>query len=392
MLTFISRVKQQMGRVCSKKTASTFLDDDDKPGTISSIAEKRRPFALLLRAYAGGDALDSTNLAGGDLAKQTSVGLMPLLPPSADTTPRTLGASGGKTDAELDHFGDGVEGEERILEEELAILYKLLDFDGSETSLNVTVCSDEELTKAACLAHSLLKLSGLLASRLKIRNDNSGSFRALTATRTLQEAIKTIQKSGMKMAKFCRLDMILQSLTRMAKVPSSSTLVARDAVRIPSSVNDLGEYLTSASDNLREASGNAVTAYTFSSLEQYIPHFLMRVVRLVAQGKGAISKAPLTMNGIESLDRSGSVLYRDLKGATSFDNSFWDVELAAVAFERSASFIAMMELEMEELVAYYTANREDFSEDDFILMFSMTGPRRRGDVGQYHMLKRRLKQ
>ena len=38
--------------------------------------------------------------------------------------------------------------------------------------------------------------------------------------------------------------------------------MAKDAVRIPSCVNDLGEYLTAASDNLREASGNAVTAYT----------------------------------------------------------------------------------------------------------------------------------
>jgi hypothetical protein len=103
------------------------------------------------------------------------------------------------------------------------------------------------------------------------------------------------------------------------------------------------------------------------------------------------AKSPLTMNGIEALDRSGSVLYRDLKGATSFDNSFWDVELAAISFERSASFMAMMELEMEELVAYYTANCLDFPEEDFILMFSMTGPRRRGDVGRFHMMKRRLK-
>jgi len=167
--------------------------------------------------------------------------------------------------------------------------------------------------------------------------------------------------------------------------------VARDAVRIPSSVNDLGEYLTGASDNLREAAGNAVTAYTFSSLEQYIPLCLMQTVRVIAQGNGVIKKSPLTMNGIEALDRSGSVLYRDLKGATSFDNSFWDVELAALSFERSASFMAMMELEMEELVAYYTANRGDFSEEDFMLMFSMTGPRRRGDVGRFHMMKRRMK-
>jgi hypothetical protein len=114
-------------------------------------------------------------------------------------------------------------------------------------------------------------------------------------------------------------------------------------------VNDLGEYLTAASDNLREAGGNALTAYTFSSLEQYIPLFLMQTVRVIAGGGGILAKSALTLNGVEALDRSGSVLYRDLKGATGFDNSFWDDELAAISFERSASFMAMLELEMEEV-------------------------------------------
>jgi len=101
-------------------------------------------------------------------------------------------------------------------------------------------------------------------------------------------------------------------------------------------------------------------------------------------------KSPLTMNGIEALDRSGSVLYRDLKGATSFDNSFWDVELAAVSFERSASLIAMMELEMEELCAFYASSPDEFTEEDFELMFSMDGPRRRGDLNRYRVLKQEL--
>lgn len=388
MLTFISRVKQQVGRICGKKTAATLLEDEDKPGSLSLIAEKRRPFALLLRAYADGDLLESHS-STSELVKQSG-GLMPLSPPSTDTAPRkTIGDM--KSDTPLEDVADGVDGEERIYAQEAAILQKLLDFDGSEKGPNIVVCSDEDLMKASCLAHSLLKLAGLLLSRLKVRQHTSDRFKTLTATRTLQEAIKTIKRSGIKMAKFCRFDMTLQAVTRMSKVPTSSTIAARDAVRIPSSVNDLGEYLTSASDNLREAAGNAVTAYTFSSLEQYIPYCILQVVRVLAQGKGVLAKAPLTMNGIEALDRSGSVLYRDLKGATSFDNSFWDVELAAVCFERSASFIALLELEMDELVAYYTANRGDFSEDDYILMFSMTGPRRRGDVGQYHMLRRRMK-
>jgi hypothetical protein len=216
------------------------------------------------------------------------------------------------------------------------------------------------------------------------------STKTLTNTRALREAIKTIKANGLKMAKFCRTDVLLQSTVRLAKVCTSSTIVARDAVRIPSSVNDLGEYMTAASDNLREAAGNAVTAYTFSTLEQYIPLCLIQTVRVLAAGKGIVTKAPLTMNGIEAMDRSGSVLYRDLKGATSFDNSFWDIELAAVSFERSASFIAMMELEMAELEAYYQENRNDFSEQDFQLMFTMDGPRRKGDIGRYHMLVKRL--
>ena len=177
----------------------------------------------------------------------------------------------------------------------------------------------------------------------------------------------------------------------MQKICKSSTIVAKDAVRIPSCVNDLGEYLTGASDNLREGGGNAVTAYIFSSLEQYIPLFLMQTVRVIARGEGIVSKSPLTLNGVEALDRSGSVLYRDLKGATSFDNSFWEDELAAISFERSASFMAMMEVEMEELEAYYRGNHQEFSDADFTLMFAMNGPRRKGDVGRFNLLKKKMR-
>lgn len=52
--------------------------------------------------------------------------------------------------------------------------------------------------------------------------------------------------------------------------------------------------------------------------------------------------------------------------------------------------MAMMELEMEELVAYYSANQDEFSDEEFALMFNMTGPRRRGDIGRFHILKKNL--
>ena len=110
----------------------------------------------------------------------------------------------------------------------------------------------------------------------------------------------------------------------MSEICKSSVLQAEDAIRLPSCVNNLGEYLASSSDNIREAGGNAITAFSFSSLEQYVPFYLMHAARIAAGGS-----KPITMNGIESLDRTGSVLYRDLKGATSFENSFWDEEAAA---------------------------------------------------------------
>ena len=77
------------------------------------------------------------------------------------------------------------------------------------------------------------------------------------------------------------------------------------------------------------------------------------------------------------------MLYRDLKGATSFENSFWDDELAAESFERSASFIAMIELDMEELVSYCRNNRGEFSDEDYRLMFGMDGPRRSADIRKF---------
>ncbi len=135
----------------------------------------------------------------------------------------------------------------------------------------------------------------------------------------------------------------------MSTIYSSSAINARDAVRLPSSVNDLGEYLASMSDLLREYGGNKIAAYSLSSLEQYIPLFLMETVRIIAAGDGLPSGFKITLNGVESLDRSCSVLYRDLKGATSFENSFWDDEVAADAFERAVSYVSLMELDMEEV-------------------------------------------
>ena len=172
----------------------------------------------------------------------------------------------------------------------------------------------------------------------------------------------------------------------MSEICTSTVLQAEDAVRLPSCVNNLGEFLTSASDNIREAGGNAIAAFSFSSLEQYIPFFLMHSARLVVGGS-----KPILMNGIVALDRTGSVLYRDLKGATSFENSFWDEEAAANSFEQSAVFISLMEISLNDLEVHYRNNPSQFTDEDYQLMFAFTGPRRRGDARRFEVLKSKMK-
>lgn len=390
VLTFLSRVKAQVANICDGKTALRLLLDKGKGGmpSFSSILERRGTFAKLMRAYDSSSGPAESSQSAANESKEG--GLMPLSPPANDTEAHYSNLEPGPATSadEMENPEASVEREETIFSQELVYLRPFFDFLLDSHRTGLTMCSDEELTKSACLAHSLLKVSSLLEKRLQVRS--VGYTKTLSSTRALREAIKTLKMNGIKMSKFCRIDMLLQTITKLSKICKSSTLIARDAVRIPSSVNELGEYMTGSSDYLREAAGNAVTAYTFSCLEQYIPLCLMETVRVIASGEGIILKAPLTMNGIEALDRSGSVLYRDLKGATSFDNSFWDVELAAVSFERSASLIAMMELEMEELCAFYSSSPDEFGEEDFELMFSMAGPRRRGDLGRYRMLKKQL--
>ena len=233
VLTFISRIKQQVGRICNDKTALQLLMDGTGGGSKSStsfgtLMERRKAYAQLLLAYADGDLLDvsdETAAASGGL-------LQPITPPPLDT-PRagegpkgtSIPAVGGGVVDELDLMG-GVEKEESQLNLELAYVKPYLEFGKREKDRAcgvITLCTDEGLMKAACLAHSLLKLASLLDSRLKIRSStNSGAAAAFTggggattkilpSTRALREAIKTIQANGLKLAKFCRADILMQA-------------------------------------------------------------------------------------------------------------------------------------------------------------------------------------
>jgi hypothetical protein len=208
ILTFISRVKPRVGQLCNDKMALRLLLETSKEGKDKSfgiIIEKRKAFAQLINAYADGELLEAGQVAEED------PNVNPLTPSAADVKAR--GGDKGKNHG-LDVLG-GVEKEEGILTQELLHLKSILDITNSSSS-NIVCCSDEELLNACSLSHSLLKLSSLLEARLKVRVHSSGTYeKALTSTRALREAIKTIKAHGLKVAKFCRIDMLMQKYVHL---------------------------------------------------------------------------------------------------------------------------------------------------------------------------------
>jgi len=265
----------------------------------------------------------------------------------------------------------------------------LVNFSDAHYGENISLCTEDEFLKAGSLAHSLLTVASLLEKRLTPKKVTWG--KSVASPRALKECIKTIRMHGLRVAKFCRVEVLLQTVKRMSQIYKSSSLTSKDAIRLPSIVNDLGEYLTSISDLLREYGGNKITAYSLSSLEQYTPLFLIETVLILAEGEEILyDEGQITLYGVEALDRSCSVLYRDLKGATTFDNSFWDDDVAADAFERAAGYVNLMELDIEELVSYCRTNRNEFTDVDYKMMFSMNAPRRKGDVTRFTVLKEQL--
>jgi len=387
VLAFVSRAKQRVRNICGGKKADDLLGEygnvKNKSG-LSVAMEQRRAFSLLMSEYSylqdgSNDHDDLASVVAGSSA------MLPLSPSVGDTKAKydtTKGVKKG-TVGSLSKFNP--HDEENALQQELSHLQTMFRFQSHKYGDELLVCTDDELTFAACLAHSLLKLASFLERRLKSKLISQDSVSG--PTRQLREAINAIKAHGVRVAKFCRIDVLVHTVAFMSKICRTYSLLTADAIRLPPCVNELGEYLTNISDILRESGGNSVTAYALSSLEQYLPLLLMESVRYIGKNDGRMRKCVITLKGIESLDRSGAVLYRDLKNATSFDGSFWDDAAAGDSFERSASFVSLLELDMDELEEYCRKNRNEFSDADYSLMFSMNCPRRQGDVRKYYDLK-----
>jgi hypothetical protein len=111
VLTFVSRVKQQVGKICNGKAAlNVLMQDSSEASSLSSVFEHRRPFAQLLQAYADMDLLvdvtanasDATTTATGPEERVTQPsGLRPLDPPSSDTVTRRPSEEDNAVEEEL---------------------------------------------------------------------------------------------------------------------------------------------------------------------------------------------------------------------------------------------------------------------------------------------------
>ena len=208
VLTFNSRVKQRVTNITKRKKSQLLLDDNN---SFASDIELRSSYSSLMHAYFGEEDIYGV---GGRAERAVVGGIVPLQPSPGDTQSNNArGGRGGHLSPKANGGGLGgatdLEREEEAFEREITHLYPLLDFSGKGYGKDHHVCNDDELARAATLAHGLLKVSSLLEGQL--RTKGSGSWKAVGATRALQEAIKTIRSYGVRMAKFCRVDMLIQT-------------------------------------------------------------------------------------------------------------------------------------------------------------------------------------
>ena len=198
MLTFISRMKQRVGEVCQGKAAFLFLEDKrGNPTPLGQCMERRNTFSMLQRIYNDEDDVDDTTGAV-DPNLTPRGGIAPLAPSESDTSPRKNGKLSG-----ADCRG--------TFERELTQMSVLTRFTGPIEIERSTLCTDEELMQASCLANSLLRVASLLNGQLRSRGDGWEKSPKIKAVRDLQSAIKTIRFHGLRVAKFCRMEMLIQT-------------------------------------------------------------------------------------------------------------------------------------------------------------------------------------
>ena len=197
MLTFLSRMKQRVGELLHGKTAFLMLEDQrGNPSPLNQAMERRKTYYMLQRLYNDEDDVDDPATA----VEPARSGILPLAPSESDTsTKRGKGWTTSNHDFK-DSFSREVEQISDIAKFKQPLLYE-----------RSTLCTDEELMKCSCLENSLLRVASLLEEQLHTRAGGWEKSVKITAIRDLESAIKTIRHHGLRVAKFCRVEVLIQT-------------------------------------------------------------------------------------------------------------------------------------------------------------------------------------
>jgi len=117
--------------------------------------ETRRAYTLFLSEYYGNNFDDITTLIN-------------------ESSPSNITNSKTATNPSIfDNYASDIEKEIKAQEKEVVNIILLLKFTDHDHGYKLRVCTDEEIRKSSCLAHSLLQFSVILLSSLKRKKNTS---------------------------------------------------------------------------------------------------------------------------------------------------------------------------------------------------------------------------
>jgi hypothetical protein len=212
ILTFISRVKQRVSHLCDGKTSFQLIEDkiSRQPTTMSMDMESRRPFSQLLSSYFDNDSLGlGPSVETPTAATASKRSIKPIAPSSTDTMSRNSDEPKQHTLHPVLEGDTDLQREQECFEKEVVHFAELLDFSHPKYGKDIHWCPEDTFMKAVSLAHGLLKLSSQLERRLKPKKETWG--KSYHAPRALRDLIKSIRTHGIRLAKFCRMELLFQT-------------------------------------------------------------------------------------------------------------------------------------------------------------------------------------
>lgn len=212
ILTFLSRVKQRVFELCDGKKAFQLLEDKTSrhPTRLSGDLEARKPFTQLVNSYFGDSSLGlGSHVDTGSNRSNIS----PIAPSNTDTKSKSISDIEGKSIGASTQSGyeqiSELQREQESFELEISHMLEILNFTDPRYGGLFKLGAEEEFLKAVSLSHSLLKLASQLERRLMPKKNTWG--KSMSAPRTLRESIKNIRMHGLRLAKFCRIEVLLQT-------------------------------------------------------------------------------------------------------------------------------------------------------------------------------------